>query len=240
MLLIEGLTVHYGEISAVRGVDLEVRQGETVALIGANGAGKSSILNTVAGLLRPSGGRIVLNGQSIGGLASHAVVSRGLVLVPEGRAMLGTMTVQDNLLLGASQRSGSREIRADMEKCYDLFPRLRERRGQFADSLSGGEQQMLAVARAIMAKPALMLLDEPSMGLSPLLAKEVFQIVRRIGAEGMTILLVEQNAKLALSVASRAYVLEQGKVASSGTRSELLDNAAVVAAYLGRSAEVAR
>ena len=240
MLRIEGLTVHYGEICAVRGVDLEVRQGETVALIGANGAGKSSILNTVAGLLRPSGGRIVLNGQSIGGLASHAVVSRGLVLVPEGRAMLGTMTVQDNLLLGASQRSGSREIRADMEKCYDLFPRLCERRGQFADSLSGGEQQMLAVARAIMAKPTLMLLDEPSMGLSPLLAKEVFQMVRRIGAEGMAILLVEQNVKLALSVASRAYVLEQGKVASSGTSSELLGNAAVVAAYLGRSAEVAR
>ncbi len=240
MLRIEGLTVHYGDICAVRGVDLEVRQGETVALIGANGAGKSSILNTVAGLLRPSGGRILLNGQPIGGLPSHAVVSRGLVLVPEGRAMLGTMTVQDNLLLGASQRCGSREIRADMDTCYELFPRLRERSGQFADSLSGGEQQMLAVARAIMAKPSLMLLDEPSMGLSPLLAKEVFQIVRRIGAEGMTILLVEQNAKLALSVASRAYVLEQGKVASSGARAELLDNAAVVAAYLGRSAATAR
>lgn len=235
MLRIEGLTVHYGEICAVREASLVVEKGETVALIGANGAGKSSLLNTVAGLLRPRSGAIWLNQQPIAALPPHRVVSHGLVLVPEGRAVLGTMSVQDNLLLGASQRSDKRAIQVDLDRCYELFPRLRERRTQMADSMSGGEQQMLAVARALMARPSIMLLDEPSMGLSPLLAKEVFGIVRQIGAEGMTLLLVEQNAKLALSVASRAYVLEQGRIASSGTREALLGNDAVVAAYLGRA-----
>lgn len=237
MLQLDHLTVCYGEIRAVREVSIEVARGETVALIGANGAGKSSVLNTVAGLLKPAGGRVMLHGEPIGGLPSHAMVSRGLVLVPEGRAVLGSMSVHDNLLLGACRRRDARTtVRSDIARCFELFPRLRERRGQLADSLSGGEQQMLALARALMAKPSIMLLDEPSMGLSPLLVKEVFKIIRRIGAEGMTLLLVEQNSKLALSVASRAYVMDRGSVASSGSSAELLRDGSVARTYLGGEA----
>lgn len=239
MLQLDQLEVRYGEIRAVRGVSIEVGRGETVALIGANGAGKSSVLNTVAGLLQPAGGRVMLHGEAIGGLAPHALVSRGLVLVPEGRAVLGSMSVHDNLLLGACRRRDTRAaVRADIARCFELFPRLLERRGQLADSLSGGEQQMLALARALMARPAIMLLDEPSMGLSPLLVKEVFKIIRQIGAEGMTLLLVEQNSKLALSVASRAYVMDRGSVATSGPSAALLRDGALARTYLGGEAVV--
>ena len=233
MLQLVDATIRYGEICAVDRVSLQVNTGETVALIGANGAGKTSLLNAVSGLLKPSSGKIILNGEAISHLRSHEIVARGLVLVPEGRAVLGTLSVIENLQLGAYRRKRAKEVADDLERCFSMFPRLKERHGQMADSLSGGEQQMLAIARGLMAKPAIMLLDEPSMGLAPLMVREVFHIVRKIGAMGTTILLVEQNAKMALTAASRAYVLERGRIAVAGESSVLLRDQAVAKAYLG-------
>jgi branched-chain amino acid transport system ATP-binding protein len=233
LLQLKDVTVRYGEICAVDRVSLQVSRGEAVALIGANGAGKTSILNAISGLHRPASGEILLNDVDISRLPSHKIVGSGLVLVPEGRAILGTLTVLENLQLGAYRRRPGKEVEDDLANCFSLFPRLHERQKQMADSLSGGEQQMLAIGRALMARPAIMLLDEPSMGLAPIMVKEVFQTLKRISAMGTTILLVEQNARMALTVASRAYVLERGRITLEQDSAALSRNEIVAKAYLG-------
>ena len=226
MLKVEGLKVNYGMIEAVKGIDFEVHDGEIVAL-------KTTTMHTISGLLKASAGSISLDGKEVSKLPAHKIVELGIVQCPEGRRIFAQQTIEENLSLGAYVRKDRKEIKADMEKVFELFPILKERRKQPAGTLSGGEQQMLAMARALMAKPKIMLLDEPSMGLSPLLVKEIFYIIKDINRQGVTVLLVEQNAKMALGIANRAYVLESGKISLSGTGEELLNSDSVKKAYLG-------
>jgi branched-chain amino acid transport system ATP-binding protein len=233
LLAVSELEVAYGHVEAVRGVSLSVGEGRFVTLIGPNGAGKTSLLSALAGLVRPRAGRVVLGGRDVTGLPAHAAVAAGISLVPEGRAILGRMTVEENLRLAAELRRERTEIAAAIEEQVRRFPILGERREQPAGSLSGGQQQMLAFARALVARPRILLLDEPSMGLSPLLVQQVFEILKAIHREGATILLVEQNARLALSVAEHAYVLERGRVVFEGPSAELEKDERVRAAYLG-------
>ncbi|SFB03025.1 MULTISPECIES: ABC transporter ATP-binding protein [unclassified Bacillus (in: firmicutes)] len=233
MLKVEGINVYYGVIQALKGVSMEINEGEIVTLIGANGAGKSTLLKTISGLEKPKQGEIIFEGQSIAGKVAQSIVKRGISHVPEGRRVFANMTVEENLELGAYLRKDKAGIREDFEKIYDLFPRLLERRKQHAGTLSGGEQQMLAMGRALMARPRLLLLDEPSMGLAPLLVKTIFRIIEEINQSGTTILLVEQNANMALSIADRAYVIETGNIVLSGTPSELNASDQVKMAYLG-------
>ena len=233
MLKVSDLHVYYGSIHAVKGVSFEVHEGEVVTLIGANGAGKSTILNTVSGLLHPRSGSILFHGKDLHGVPAHKLVGMGLAQVPEGRHVFLQMTVQENLEMGAFSQPSS-GIEADLESVYQRFPRLLERRKQIAGTLSGGEQQMLAVGRALMAKPKMILMDEPSMGLSPLLVKEIFAIVQEVNKQGITILLVEQNAKMALAISDRAYVLETGNISIEGNAADLLNDPRVKKAYLGQ------
>jgi branched-chain amino acid transport system ATP-binding protein len=221
MLKIEDINVYYGIIHALKGVSLEINEGEIVTLIGANGAGKSTLLKTISGLLKPKNGDILFQGQSISGKVAQSIVKQGLSHVPEGRRVFANMSVEENLELGAYLRKDKQGIKEDFEKVYNLFPRLLERRKQLSGTLSGGEQQMLAMGRALMARPKLLLLDEPSMGLAPLLVKTIFRIIEEINKSGTTILLVEQNANMALSIADRAYVIETGKIVLSGSSDEL-------------------
>jgi branched-chain amino acid transport system ATP-binding protein len=233
MLKIENLSVSYGMIEAIKGISFEVNDGEIVTLIGSNGAGKTTTLHAISGLLKPKTGKIMLDGKDLTKIPAHKIVGMGLAQVPEGRRVFAQQTVQENLMLGAYSRNDKDGIAADMETMYELFPRLKERMKQPAGTLSGGEQQMLAMARALMAKPKIMLMDEPSMGLSPLLVKEIFRIIKDINKKGTTVLLVEQNAKMALAIADRAYVLETGKITLEGTGSELSASEQVRKAYLG-------
>ena len=233
MLKVEDINVYYGSIHAIKGVSFSVNKGEIVTLIGANGAGKSTTLNTVSGLLRSKTGSITFNGQDLGKIPPHKIVSMGLAQVPEGRRVFLSMTVQENLEMGAYTQKKGDDIDAELEKVFERFPRLKERRRQIAGTLSGGEQQMLAIGRALMSKPELLMLDEPSMGLSPILVDQIFDIVKELNKTGTTILLVEQNAQMALSVADRGYVLETGKIVTSASAKELLNDNAVKKAYLG-------
>ncbi|MCK1991649.1 ABC transporter ATP-binding protein [Peribacillus muralis] len=233
MLKIEDINVYYGNIQALKGISLSINEGEIVTLIGANGAGKSTMLKTVSGLLKPKQGKILYEGQSIGGKAAQSIVKMGISHVPEGRRVFANMSVEENLQLGAYLRKDKAGIKQDMEKVYELFPRLLERLKQQSGTLSGGEQQMLAMGRALMAKPRLLLLDEPSMGLAPLLVKQIFHIIEEINKTGTTILLVEQNANLALSIADRAYVVETGRIVLSGKSEELTASEEIKKAYLG-------
>ena len=233
MLKVENLVVKYGVIEAIKGISFEVGDGQIVTLIGANGAGKTTTLQTISGLVRPQSGKILLNDKDISHEATEKIVRSGLVQVPEGRRVLQQETVEENLILGAYTRKDKDGIKADLEKVYERFPRLKERHQQLAGTLSGGEQQMLAIGRALMAKPKIMLMDEPSMGLSPLLVREIFSIIREINRDGTTILLVEQNAKMALSIANHAYVLKNGSIVLDGTGEELLRSEEVQKAYLG-------
>ncbi len=233
MLEVRDVHTYYGNIHALKGVSLEVDQGEIVTLIGANGAGKSTTLNTICGLLHPTSGTIRLRGEEIQTLPAHEIVGRGVSQSPEGRRVFSRLTVQENLEMGAFLREDTEGIHQDLERVFGLFPRLKERLKQLGGTLSGGEQQMLAMARALMAHPRLLLLDEPSMGLAPLLVDEIFQVVQQLNEDGTTILLVEQNAAMALSVAHRGYVLETGNIVLEGSARELLENPQVKAAYLG-------
>jgi len=233
LLTVSGLRVHYGAIEAVKGIDLELLRGEITTLLGANGAGKSTTLLALSGLLGASAGSINFDGAELRGAATHRIVARGLVQVPEGREILTTLTVRENLLLGAYRRKQSAETGADLANLLTLFPRLRERLDGAAGNLSGGEQQMLAIARALMARPKLLLLDEPSMGLAPVLVQEIFKTLSQLNEGGLTIFLVEQNARQALRIAHRAYVMENGAIVLSGTSQELLHNPRVIEAYLG-------
>ena len=237
LLCIENINVYYGNIQALHDVSLTVDKGEIVSLIGANGAGKSTILKAVSGILTPRSGRILLADKDLVGVSPHRIVRMGVSLVPEGRGIFANMTVRDNLEMGAFTRNSREEIEKSVAEVFSLFPQLRERASQSAGTLSGGEQQMLAIGRAMVAKPDVVLLDEPSMGLSPLLVRDIFLLIREINRAGTTILLVEQNAFMALSVAHRAYVLETGAIALTGMASELRQNAKVRAAYLGDVAE---
>lgn len=232
ILKVDDINVYYGSIHAIKGISFEVEEGEVVTLIGANGAGKSTTLNTISGLLRSKTGSIEFMGQSLAKVPSHKIVERGLALVPEGRRIFLQMTVQENLEMGAFTQKGG-ETQQDLEKIYALFPRLKERLKQMAGTLSGGEQQMLAMGRALMSKPKILLMDEPSMGLSPIMVNEIFSIIQEVSDSGTTVLLVEQNAKKALSIADRAYVLETGRISKSGNARELLNDDAIKKAYLG-------
>lgn len=232
LLSITGLVAGYGGITAVKGVGFEVNPGEIVTLIGSNGAGKSTTLRAISGLIRPRAGTITFNGEAIDRLPPHKIVAMGMSHVPEGRGIFARLTVLENLAMGAFQRK-DREIQSDLVKVYDLFPRLKERLHQMGGTLSGGEQQMLAIGRAMMARPKLLLLDEPSMGLSPLLVETIFSTIRSIKAQGSTILLVEQNALMALEVADRAYVLESGVITLEGSGADLANDDSVRRAYLG-------
>ena len=233
LLSLEQLQVAYGGIRAVKGIDLEVAAGELVCLIGANGAGKTTTLRAITGLVRPAGGRIVYDGAEIGGRRVHEIARRGLAMVPEGRGVFAQLTILENLSMGAYARNDRAAIQADVERVFSLFPRLKERSTQTAGTLSGGEQQMLAMARAMMSRPKLLLLDEPSMGLAPLMVERIFEVVRTIAAEGVTILLVEQNARLALEASHRGYVLDGGLVTIAGESRSLLGDPRVREAYLG-------
>lgn len=233
MLKVNNLVVRYGMIEAIKGIDFEVNDGEIVTLIGANGAGKTTTMHTISGLLKAAEGTITFADKEISKIASHDIVKMGLAQCPEKRRVFASQSVEDNLLLGAYLRKDKKEIESDLNRVYDLFPRLLERKKQLAGTLSGGEQQMLAMGRALMSKPKLLLLDEPSMGLSPLLVKEIFSIIKEINEQGTSILLVEQNAKMALAIADRAYVLETGKIVMSGTGQELLQSEDIKKAYLG-------
>ncbi len=232
ILQAENLNVYYGSIHAVKDISFEVRSGEIVTLIGANGAGKSTVLNTVSGLLRSRTGSVMFHGEAIHRTPSHKIVSRGLALVPEGRRIFARMTVKENLEMGAFTRK-SGDLNQDFEIIYNYFPRLKERSGQIAGTLSGGEQQMLAMGRALMSRPQVLMLDEPSMGLAPILVEQIFEIIGNLHKDGTTILLVEQNAQAALSVADRGYVLETGKISASGAGRELLESPEIKKAYLG-------
>ncbi|HRO60244.1 MAG TPA: ABC transporter ATP-binding protein [Burkholderiaceae bacterium] len=236
VLDIRGLQVAYGGIQAVKGIDIEVREGELVALIGANGAGKTTTLKAVTGTLHWAGGDVRYRGQSIRGLGSYALVARGLAMVPEGRGVFARMTITENLQMGAYTRSDAAGVREDIERMFEAFPRLKERADQLAGTMSGGEQQMLAMARALMSRPRLLLLDEPSMGLSPIMVDRIFEVVREVSARGTTILLVEQNARLALECATRGYVMDSGLITMSGPARQMLDDPGVRAAYLGEEA----
>ena len=233
LLKLESLAVAYGGIRAVKGIDLEVAAGESVCLIGANGAGKTTTLKAIAGLLRPAAGRILYDGADIAGARPHEIARRGLALVPEGRGVFPQLTIEENLAMGAYARRDRAEVAADLERSYTVFPRLKERRAQTAGTLSGGEQQMLAIARALMSRPKVLLLDEPSMGLAPLMVERIFEVVRDIAARGVTLLLVEQNARLALEASRRGYVMEGGLIAFGGEAGALLHDPRVREAYLG-------
>ena len=233
MLLINDIDVFYGNIQALKGISLEVKEGEIVTLIGANGAGKSTLLKTISGLLKPKRGSIEYLGTTIAGKPAQSIVKAGISHVPEGRRVFSNMTVEENLELGAYLRNDREAIKKDLNHVFELFPRLLERRKQLSGTLSGGEQQMLAMGRALMAKPKLIVMDEPSMGLAPLMVKNIFNIIEMVNKEGVTVLLVEQNAHMALSVAHRAYVLETGKIVLTGSAKELQESDEVRAAYLG-------
>ncbi|MBQ8693229.1 MAG: ABC transporter ATP-binding protein [Synergistaceae bacterium] len=235
MLKVEDINVYYGSIHAIKGISFEVYEREIVTLIGANGAGKSTTLNTISRLLNPRTGSIFFLGQNLAKVPPHKVVERGLAQVPEGRRVFLQMTTQENLEMGAYTQSanGAAELNKDLEMVFELFPRLKERRKQVAGTLSGGEQQMLAMGRALMSRPKLLMLDEPSMGLAPILVEQIFEIIENLHKSGATILLVEQNAQMALSIASRGYVLETGKIVTTGTGKELLASPAIKKAYLG-------
>jgi branched-chain amino acid transport system ATP-binding protein len=233
LLALEGLQVSYGGIRAVKGIDLTVGEGELVCLIGANGAGKTTTLKAITGLVHPAAGRVVYGGEDIAGRKSFEIARRGLALVPEGRGVFPQLSIEENLRMGAYARDDRPGVAADMERIFALFPRLKERRAQTAGTLSGGEQQMLAIGRALMSRPRLLLLDEPSMGLAPLMVQKIFEVIRAVAAEGVTMLLVEQNARLALEASHRGYVLEGGVVTLSGEARSLLGNPQVRQAYLG-------
>ena len=234
MLELQDLQVSYGGIRALKGVSIQVNEGEIVSLIGANGAGKSTTLRAISGLERAQSGKILYNGEDITGKPSKYMVQNGLILVPEGRLIFPDMTVLENLKIGAYLRN-DRDVEADIQRMYSLFPRLKERAWQMAGTLSGGEQQMLAVGRALMSKPKLLMMDEPSLGLAPLVVKDIFSIIQTIRDSGVTVLLIEQNANAALKIADRGYVLETGRITLEGSGRELLSNPAVRAAYLGKS-----
>lgn len=233
LLDIKGLKVAYGGIQAVKGIDFEVRLGELVSLIGANGAGKTTTLKAITGMQPVTDGQIVYQGQAVQGRGSYELVRQGLAMVPEGRGVFTRMTITENLLMGAYIRSDKKAIQADIDRIFEIFPRLKERRDQLAGTMSGGEQQMLAMGRAMMCEPKLLLLDEPSMGLSPIMVDKIFEVVADIAKQGVTILLVEQNAKRALQLASRGYVMDSGTISMTGTADELLHDPRVRAAYLG-------
>ena len=232
MLTIKDLEVYYGVIQAIKGVSFEVNQGEVIALIGANGAGKTTILHTITGLLAPKNGSVVFEGKELTKMPAHKIVSLGMAHVPEGRRVFADLSVYENLRMGAYTRKDRNEIEETLEKVYQRFPRLKERRNQMAGTLSGGEQQMLAMGRALMSHPRLIVMDEPSMGLSPIYVNEIFDIIQEINKGGTTVLLVEQNAKKALSIADKAYVLETGNIVLSGDAKELMNNDQVKKAYL--------
>ena len=233
MLEIKDLEVYYGMIQAIKGISFEVNEGEVIALIGANGAGKTTILHTISGLIAPKKGSITFEGQEITKIPAHKIVENGLAQVPEGRRVFPSLSVLQNLKLGAYTRKDKKEIDDTLQMIYERFPRLEERKNQPAGTLSGGEQQMLAMGRALMSKPRIILMDEPSMGLSPIFVNEIFDIIKQVSASGTTVLLVEQNAKKALSIADRGYVLETGKIVKEGKASDLLNDEAVKKAYLG-------
>jgi branched-chain amino acid transport system ATP-binding protein len=233
LLEVDSLHVYYGQIHALKGISLTVEPGEIVTLIGANGAGKSTTLNTISGLLRPRHGRVVLAGEDLAALPPHEIVRRGVVQVPEGRRIFGQLTVMENLSMGAYARTDRDGIQEDLERVFTLFPRLKERRHQVAGTLSGGEQQMLAIGRALMARPRVLLMDEPSMGLAPVLVEQIFETITDINRQGTTVLLVEQNAYMALQVAHRGYVLQTGEIVLAGSASDLQANEDVRRAYLG-------
>lgn len=232
MLKVENINVHYGVINAIKNVSFEVNQGEIVALIGANGAGKTSTMHAISGLIKITDGHITFMGEDISRMAAHKIVDHGLAQVPEGRRIFSQLTVEENLEMGAYLRTDNK-VNDDLENVYKRFPRLKERKKQLAGTLSGGEQQMLAMGRALMSKPKLLLLDEPSMGLSPILVNEIFDIIKEINKDGVTVLLVEQNANKALSIAHRAYVLETGSITVSGQAKDVAENPKVKEAYLG-------
>ena len=233
MLKVNDLTVRYGMIEAIKGISFEVQDGQIVTLIGANGAGKTTTMHTISGLIQPYSGSIWLDDIELSKLPAHKIVKHGVAQCPERRRVFASQTVEENLLLGAYTRKDKKAIKEDLENVYGLFPRLLERKKQLAGTLSGGEQQMLAMGRALMAKPKIMLLDEPSMGLSPLLVKEIFHIIKDINSQGVTVLLVEQNAKMALGIADMAYVLETGRIVMSGEGQQLLNSEDIRKAYLG-------
>ena len=234
MLKVENLVVSYGGIEALKGISLNVPDGKIITLIGANGAGKSTLLRTIIGLVKPESGKISYNEKEITALNSQKIVTTGITLVPEGRRVFSNLTVLENLKIGAYMRNDKAEIEKDIEWIYGLFPRLQERNWQLAGTLSGGEQQMLAVGRALMCRPKLIMMDEPSLGLAPLVIKDIFRIIQEINAKGMTILLIEQNANMALKIADWAYVLETGRITMEGTGKELLENPQIREAYLGK------
>ena len=237
MLTVRSVHTYYGNIHALKGVSLHVRQGEVVTLVGANGAGKSTLVNTVCGMARPSRGSIEFLGGQIAGLAPENIVRKGIALAPEGRQIFSAMTVEANLLMGGFiHRKDPEQLRKDMDRLYNRFPILKARQRQLAGTLSGGEQQMLAISRALMSKPRLLILDEPSMGLAPLVIKDIFSIISELKEEGRTILLIEQNARMALKIADRGYVMETGKVVLEGEGPELLEHREIKRAYLGRGA----
>jgi branched-chain amino acid transport system ATP-binding protein len=238
MLTLKSVHTYYGSIHALKGVSLHVRAGEMVALIGANGAGKSTLVNTICGLIKPQKGRIEFQDRAVEGLSPEAIVRMGIALVPEGRQVFSTLSVEANLEMGAFiHRGHGRQVREDMDRLFDRFPILKERRQQLAGTLSGGEQQMLAISRALMSRPQLLVMDEPSMGLAPLIVKEIFTIIQELKKEGKTILLIEQNARAALQIADRGYVLETGKVVIQGEGTMLLEHREVQRAYLGKGAK---
>lgn len=233
ILKVSDLKVAYGGIHAIKGIDLEIREGELVTLIGANGAGKTTAMKAITGIQGWIAGDVQYLGESTKGVASHSLLKKGLAMVPEGRGVFARMTITENLQMGAYTRNDHAQVQADIERMFGIFPRLKERANQLAGTMSGGEQQMLAMARALMSQPKLLLLDEPSMGLSPLMVAKVFEVVRDISAQGVTVLLVEQNARLALQAADRAYVMDSGLITMSGDAKQMLDDPRVRAAYLG-------
>lgn len=233
MLEVKDLHVHYGVIEAIKGISFEVNKGEVIALIGANGAGKTTTLHTISGLIKPSAGTVLFEGRDIVKIPGHKIVSLGMAHVPEGRRVFAQLSVYENLLMGAYTRKDKEEIQNSLQIVYDRFPRLEERKKQMAGTLSGGEQQMLAMGRALMSNPGIILMDEPSMGLSPIFVNEIFDIIQKVSEAGTTVLLVEQNAKKALSIADRAYVLETGRIVLEGKADELMNDDSIKKAYLG-------
>ncbi len=234
MLEVNDIVTAYGKIEALKGVDLAVSQGQVTCLLGPNGAGKTTLMMTIAGILRPKRGSIRFNGQDIAGKPARMIVEQGIVLVPENRLVFRDMTVEENLMAGAFSRSDGKTVQSDLEAMYERFPHLQERSTQYAGTLSGGEQQMLAISRALMARPRLLLMDEPSLGLAPLIVEDIFRIIRELNDEGMTVFVVEQNARMALQVADHFYLIEQGKVVFDGTPGEMEEDEVIKRAYLGK------